>query len=122
MANFGNEIEPEIVSCLWFGSHFKQDELETRKGEKVNVISPGWWNVEDGPTFVRAELEFSDSSPIQTVDIEIYSKSSDIKSEDKADVYVVFWDDTDEDFNVPIIELCRACGSEVEVLTYSEEE
>ncbi|MFW5915206.1 MAG: DUF2851 family protein [Planctomycetota bacterium] len=49
-------IREELVRCLWFGSHFTPEELKTDDGDRVEVLSPGWWNVEGGPDFKRAEI------------------------------------------------------------------
>jgi len=47
-------IREEIVRCVWFGSHFPPDGLTTEDGRRVEVLSPGWWNVEGGPDFIKA--------------------------------------------------------------------
>jgi hypothetical protein len=49
-------IREEIVRCLWFGSHFSAEQLRTDRGARLEVLSPGWWNVEAGPDFMRAEI------------------------------------------------------------------
>ncbi len=67
-------IQEEIVRCLWFGSHFNQDELKTDDGKRIEILSPGWWNVEGGPDFIRAEFLIEDAGHV-TGDVEVHTLS-----------------------------------------------
>jgi len=49
-------VREELVRCVWFGGHFSSDALQTDDGRRLEVRSPGWWNVEGGPDFANAEL------------------------------------------------------------------
>ncbi len=67
-------IREELVRCLWFGSHFSPDELRTDEGKRVEVISPGWWNVEGGPDFRRAEILLEGKGRM-VGDVEIHTRA-----------------------------------------------
>ncbi len=44
-------VREEIVRCVWFGGHYRRQDLATEDGRRLEVLSPGWWNVEGGPDF-----------------------------------------------------------------------
>lgn len=67
-------IREELVRCLWFGSHFSHDELRTDDGKRLEVISPGWWNVEGGPDFKRAEI-LMEGKGRMVGDVEIHTRA-----------------------------------------------
>jgi len=68
-------LREEIVRCLWFGSHFAPDELATDDGRRIEVLSPGWWNVEGGPDFLRAEFLLEGAGRV-TADVEVHTHAS----------------------------------------------
>lgn len=50
-------IREEVVQAIWYDQLFKQDGLITDDGRSIAVISPGWWNRNEGPDFQGAEIE-----------------------------------------------------------------
>ncbi len=67
-------ISERLVSCLWYSQKYLK-ALATVGGNKVQVISPGIWNLESGPDFIQAALKIDDE--IIKGDIEIHTYSSD---------------------------------------------
>ncbi len=99
----GQNVREEIVRCIWFGGHFPSSGLSTDDGRRLEVISPGWWNVEGGPDFVRAELLLEGEG--RTVgDVEVHTSASgwyahghDRQPEyNDVALHVVLWNDGDE--------------------------
>jgi len=93
-------IREEVVRCLWFGGHFSPDQLVTDDGRRLEVISPGWWNVEGGPDFIRAEMLLEGSGrvvgdiEVHTVASSWYAHGHDRQPEyDNVVLHVVMWDD-----------------------------
>jgi len=92
-------IREEIVRCVWFGSHFPADALHTDDGRRVEVLSPGWWNVEGGPDFIKAELLLEGEGRV-VGDVEVHTFASGWyshghhKQPEYEDVvlHVVMWD------------------------------
>jgi len=72
----GQNVREEIVRCVWFGSYFPPDELTTDDGRRIEIISPGWWNVEGGPDFVRAEFILEGAGRV-VGDVEVHTVASD---------------------------------------------
>jgi len=113
-------IREEIVRCLWFGSHFSPDRLATDDGRRIEVVSPGWWNVEGGPDFVRAELLMEGAGRV-VGDVEVHTLASswhahghDRQPEyDEVVLHVVMWNDA------PGREIRRHSGEVVPQLTLS---
>jgi hypothetical protein len=93
-------VREEIVRCLWFGSHFNPDELTTDDGRRIEVLAPGWWNVEGGPDFIRAEFLLEGVGRVSG-DVEVHTHASSwfAHGHDKQPEYngvalhVVMWND-----------------------------
>ena len=93
-------IREEIVRCLWFGSHFNPEDLATDDGRRLEVLSPGWWNVEGGPDFIRAEVLLEGAGHVLG-DVEVHTNASgwyahghDQQPEyDDVVLHVVMWND-----------------------------
>ncbi|MHC5034396.1 MAG: DUF2851 family protein, partial [Planctomycetota bacterium] len=96
-------VREEIVRCVWFGGHFRSEGLATDDGRRIEVLSPGWWNVEGGPDFVRAEFLLEGAGRV-VGDVEVHTASSSWyahghhKQPEYSDValHVVMWSDRDE--------------------------
>ncbi|MGR3220497.1 MAG: DUF2851 family protein [Candidatus Anammoxibacter sp.] len=69
-------IKEELVRCIWYGRHYKKKPLLTEDGSRLEIISPGGWNVEGGPDFHHAEILFSNGG-IKKGDVEIHVYASD---------------------------------------------
>jgi hypothetical protein len=68
-------VREEIVRCVWFGGHFRREGLCTDDGRRIEILSPGWWNVEAGPDFRRAEFLIEGEGRL-TGDVEIHTVAS----------------------------------------------
>ncbi|HOX39344.1 MAG TPA: DUF2851 family protein [Candidatus Brocadiia bacterium] len=123
----GREICEEIVCCIWFGEHFHSDQTVTCDGRRVEVRSPGWWNVESGPDFRHAELLLEGRGRLSgSVEIHTYSSDWRAHGHDRqssyADVvlHVVMWNDLGEAFvsnasgePIPQLELSRFLNADL---------
>ena len=93
-------VREEIVRCIWFGGHFPPAELTTDDGHRLEVVSPGWWNVEGGPDFVRAEFLLEGSGRV-VGDVEVHTVTSAWYAHghhqqpeyDDVALHVVLWND-----------------------------
>lgn len=66
------------LQCIWFDSALRPAELTTAEGERVNVISPGRWNLEAGPDFLDATLQLDGGDRRQLQgDVEIHIHPAD---------------------------------------------
>ncbi|MCD6416132.1 MAG: DUF2851 family protein, partial [Planctomycetes bacterium] len=96
----GRGIREEVVCCIWFGGHFPPEGLSADDGRRLEVLSPGWWNVEGGPDFVRAEFILEGKGRV-VGDVEVHTLSSSWyahghhRQPEYNDValHVVLWDD-----------------------------
>lgn len=103
----GVPIRERVARCLWFGQHLRTGSLRTLDGEALRVVSPGWWNVEEGPDFLLAELAFG-NGPIQRGDAEIHLHASgwydhghhQNPAYNQVILHVVLWNDREDDFVV----------------------
>lgn len=103
----GMQIRERVVRCIWYGQYLAADSLTTVDGESVRVVTPGWWNVESGPDFLKAELVFGDGE-VQRGDVEIHLEPSGWYQHSHQDdpaynnvlLHVVLWNDSDDDFIV----------------------
>jgi len=122
-------VREEIVRCIWFGGHFPSDELSTDDGRRLEVVSPGWWNVEGGPDFVRAEFLLEGSGRV-IGDVEVHTVASAWQAHghhrqpeyNDVALHVVLWNDrqepirTSEGRPVPQLTLSRVIAEDLEEL------
>ena len=67
------KIPERLVACLWYSQRFLRD-LKTADGRPVSVLSPGVWNLEEGPDFAKAAVRVGDE--VLRGDIEVHVNSS----------------------------------------------
>jgi hypothetical protein len=69
-------ITERLVQCIWFDQRLTAPTLRTSDDRPIQIIFPGWWNLEAGPDFRNATIRIGDG-PEQTGDIEIHLHSGD---------------------------------------------
>ena len=70
------QVRERLAQCVWFDQYLHADGLVTDDGRKLEVLSPGWWNVEAGPDFRNAEMRF-DGRPVVRGDVEVHLEAAD---------------------------------------------
>jgi len=123
-------VREEIVRCVWFGGHYSRQDLRTEDGRRLEVVSPGWWNVEAGPDFIRAEMLLEGVGRL-TGDVEVHTLSGGWyahghhRQPEYNDVilHVVMWNDRQEPTveaasgaAIPQLALSGAVGGDMEEL------
>ena len=68
-------IPEKLVRCVWFDARWRPATLRTVDGRPVIVHAPGRWNVQAGPDFQQAIVEFGDGVR-QRGDVEIHCQAS----------------------------------------------
>lgn len=68
-------VRERIVRCIWFDQTLATDRLRTDDGQKLRVLSPGWWNLEAGPDFRNAALRVG-QGPVLKGDVEVHLQAS----------------------------------------------
>ena len=69
-------ISERLVQCIWYDQRLKLDSLQTTDGRRVRVIFQGWWNLEAGPDFRHATIQFDDE-PEHTGNVEVHLRAED---------------------------------------------
>ena len=67
-------VRERIVRCIWFDQSLATDRLRCDDGQKLRVLSPGWWNLESGPDFRNAALRIG-AGPVVKGDVEVHLQS-----------------------------------------------
>ena len=123
-------MRERLVRCLWFDQEF-DEVLRTEAGEKLTVLSPGWWNLESGPDFKHAAVKLSGGKPLKgDVEIHVYASGWTQHGHHEDEAYnsvvlhVVMWNDTGRETTtrpdgreIPIVPLDRVVGRTPEELT-----
>ena len=65
------------VQAIWYDAAFRPQNLVTRRGSEVHVISPGEWNLGPGPDFRHAVLEVGKERRRLVGDVEIHLAPAD---------------------------------------------
>ena len=123
-------VRERLLRCMWFDQTF-DDVLRTVGGEKLTVLSPGWWNLEAGPDFRNAVIRFPGGRPEKgSVEVHVYATGwqqhehhRDTRYNDVI-LHVVMWNDSGAETTeredgraVPILELSEFVRQPVEELT-----
>ena len=92
----------KILQAIWFNQRIKRGELKTTKNINVRVLHPGFFNLEAGPDFKNAIIQFDNQKPVQG-DIEIDLNISDWKGHSHSSnpnynnvILHIVWDCPDE--------------------------
>lgn len=96
-------VRERLVRCLWFDQTFDSESFRTAGGEKVRVLTPGWWNLEKGPDFLKAAVRIGRGETLHG-DVEVHVYASDwTRHGHQSDpayssviLHVVFWNDLQE--------------------------
>jgi hypothetical protein len=65
-----SSITEQMLQAVWNEQAFPQDALRTEEGHAIEVVSPGWWNRQEGPDFQGAQLRFN--GQLQNGDVEVH--------------------------------------------------
>src|SRR3990167_5953722 len=74
----GRRIKEQLVKCIWSGQFMKKRNLYTEDGARIEILSPGHWNVEEGPDFKGAEILLEEKG-VAKGDVEIHVFADDWK-------------------------------------------
>ena len=73
MADLKN-IDEHFVQTVWDEQRFFDFDLKSTDGRPIQVLKPGFWNSDEGPDFVHAELVID--GDLHAGDVEIHTNSS----------------------------------------------
>ena len=73
MADLKN-IDEHFVQTVWNEQRFFDFDLKSIDGRSIQVLKPGFWNSDEGPDFVHAELLID--GDLHAGDVEIHINSS----------------------------------------------
>lgn len=120
------DIDEILIAKIWENRDFKGSELHSLDGKKIEVLSVGIENQEEGADFRNAQIRID--GEIISGDIEIHVRSSDWilhkhqlnPKYDRVILHVVMWHDAKtlmtkkyNDERVPIVELCDQLSSDI---------
>ena len=74
-ASWHRTIPEKLVRCLWFDQRWRPSPLHTLDGRELLVHSPGRWNLQAGPDFHQASIEFIGGERYRG-DVEIHRSAS----------------------------------------------
>ncbi|HHT9124958.1 MAG TPA: DUF2851 family protein [Candidatus Brocadiia bacterium] len=101
----GKGLREELVRCIWFGQHIRKTDLRTEDGARMEVLTPGWWNVEAGPDLKHAEIIMEGKGLVKG-DVEVHVNAPDWarhghaknKEYNNVCLHVVMWNDSNNNF------------------------
>lgn len=119
----GKKIKEQLVKCIWSEQLFKKDKLYTEDGLRMEVISSGLWNLEEGPDFKDAEILLEGKGVVKG-DVEIHVCSGDWvrhghskqKEYEGVCLHVFMWNDRKNKY----IKLKNRLISQLELYNYLE--
>ncbi|MDP6924502.1 MAG: DUF2851 family protein, partial [Candidatus Scalindua sp.] len=125
----GRRVKEQLVSCIWAEQLLKKDKLYTKDGLRIEIISSGIWNLEEGPDFKDAEILLEGKGVIKG-DVEIHVCSGDWvrhghskqKEYENVCLHVFMWNDSKGDYvsikncRIPQLELYSYLKCELDKL------
>ncbi|MBI2432690.1 MAG: DUF2851 family protein [Candidatus Hydrogenedentes bacterium] len=63
-----------MLQNVWYEQQLAADGLRTLEGHRLRVLSPGWWNHQEGPDFKGAQIDFNGRT--FAGDVEVHFRSS----------------------------------------------
>ena len=54
----------KLLQYIWQFQYFNSSELQTTKGEKIEIIYPGKWNSNQGPDFTDGQIRIDKTLPL----------------------------------------------------------
>lgn len=72
----GKKVKEQLVKCIWSEQLISKNKLYTEDGLRIEIISSGIWNLEEGPDFKDAEI-ILEGKGIVKGDVEIHVCSGD---------------------------------------------
>ena len=96
----GKKVKEQLVNCIWSEQLLNKEKLYTEDGLRIEIISSGIWNLEEGPDFKDAEI-LLEGKGIVKGDVEIHVCSGDWvrhghskqKEYDNVCLHVFMWND-----------------------------
>jgi hypothetical protein len=127
----GNDLPPEhLLQAIWRHQRLQRGQLKTADGKNVRVFHPGFTNVEGGPDFRGAVIQFDDEKPrVGDVEIDLRANGWRAHGHDRNPnfqnvILHVVWDETKSnlDASVPaVLALCRMLDAPLAELNLSLE-
>jgi hypothetical protein len=71
-------ISEHMFQCIWYEQHFKDKLLTSQQGHSLQILSPGWWNRQEGPDFKHAQIIYNGKP--YSGDVELHLESSGWKA------------------------------------------
>lgn len=71
-------VREEFLQQVWHEQLLSLENLISEEGQRIRVVSPGWWNRQCGPDFRNAQIEFN--GRIYSGDVEVHLHASDWKN------------------------------------------
>lgn len=66
--------DEHALQCVWYDQRYSPEGLRSVEGHALRVLSPGWWNHQEGPDFKGAQIEFN--GVLFSGDVEIHWTAS----------------------------------------------
>jgi len=100
----------KLLQYIWQFQYFNQSELQTVKGEGLQIISAGKLNNNQGPDFTNAQVKIDNTTLVGSIELHLktsqwneHGHSSDSNYKNVV-LHVVFENDV-ADSNIPVLEL-----------------
>lgn len=70
-------MKEDLLQFIWKFKYFNSNELAGFHGEKIEIISPGVQNFNQGPDFLNARIRINDTLWVGNVEVHLFSKQWD---------------------------------------------
>ncbi len=71
-------LPEQVLQGIWYDQLFSEKEHSTQEGHQLSILSPGWWNHQEGPDFRGAQIYFN--GKLHSGDVEVHLDPADWKA------------------------------------------
>jgi hypothetical protein len=108
---FKGILTEKLLQYIWQFQYFNQSDLQTTRGEEIEVITPGKWNHNQGPDFSDAQIKIDGVTLAGSVELHLKTSQWEAhghqhdRNYSNVVLHVVLEHDLDTDSSLPVLEL-----------------
>ena len=107
----------QLLQFIWQFQYYNKSNLFLSKGEKLQILNPGFHNTNQGPDFLNARVQIADTILAGSIEIHINAgewnlhKHSSDSNYNNVILHVVWMNDKSLDIEIPTLELSSRVSS-----------
>ena len=104
------DMTERLLQFIWQFQYFNKGDLQTTSGQKIQIISPGVYNTNQGPDFNNARIRIGNTTWAGNIELHLLAsdwnkhRHQHDKNYENVILHVV-WEDDFPNYNIPVLKL-----------------